>query len=155
MKNLTMTSYIHQKIITNYIMNPANGLEFVNLTFVYINKINEICKINNDLYFFSPGNTIPKNDLIRLLRRHKNNDGTEYAIMTILKYNVTNDVPVFAEIKTLDDVSFFSSEHYISDLNEVLFLFVDKTIDKTNNNHTKRIFMHSISKNTRRHRIKK
>jgi hypothetical protein len=150
-----MTSYIHQKIITNYIMNPSAGLEFVNLTFVYINKINEICKINNDLYFFSPGNTIPKNDLISLLRKHKINDGTEYVVMTILKYNVTNDVPVFVEIKTLDDVSFLTSEHYISDLNEVLFLFVDKTIDKTNNNQTKRIFMHSISKNTRRHRIKK
>lgn len=151
-----MTSYIHQKIITNYIMNPSAGLEFVNLTFVYINKINEICKINNDLYFFSPGNTIPKNDLISLLRKHKINDGTEYVVMTILKYNVTNDVPVFVEIKTLDDVKFLTSEHYISDLNEVIFLFVDRTIDKANSsNQTKRIFMHSISKNTRRHRIKK
>ena len=151
-----MTSYIHQKIITNYIMNPSAGLEFVNLTFVYINKINEICKINNDLYFFSPDNTIPKNDLISLLRKHKINDGTEYVVMTILKYNVTNDVPVFVEIKTLDDVKFLTSEHYISDLNEVLFLFVDRTIDKANSsNQTKRIFMHGISKNTRRHRIKK
>lgn len=137
-------------------MNPSAGLEFVNLTFVYINKINEICKINNDLYFFSPGNTIPKNDLISLLRKHKINDGTEYVVMTILKYNVTNDVPVFVEIKTLDDVKFLTSEHYISDLNEVIFLFVDRTIDKANSSkQTKRIFMHSISKNTRRHRIKK
>ena len=45
-------------------MNPNSGLDFVNLTFIYVNKSKEICKINNDLYFFQDDNTLTKSELV-------------------------------------------------------------------------------------------
>ena len=141
-------------------MNPDIGLDFINLTFIYINKSKEICKINNDLYFFQSDNTLTKSELIRILQLHKNNNGTEYSVMSVLKYNAINDGHFFLEISKLDDIRFLNSEQYISDLNDIIFLFAERTCSYSG--QTKRIFMRdalSLSlgkKNTRRHhRIKK
>ena len=138
-------------------MNPNSGLDFVNLTFIYVNKSKEICKINNDLYFFQTDNTLTKSELVRLLQLHKNNNGTEYSVISVLKYNATNDGHVFMEVTKLDDIRFVSSEQYISDLNDVIFLFAERTHDRVSAGQTKRIFMRGgLGKNTRRHhRIKK
>jgi hypothetical protein len=140
-------------------MNPTNGLDFVNLTFIYVNKSKEICKINNDLYFFHSDNTLTKSELVRLLQLHKNNNGTEYSVLSVLKYNATNDGHVFQEISKLDDIRFLNSEHYISDLNDVYFLFAERAHDSVSAGQTRRIFVRGgvgKSKNTRRrHIIKK
>jgi hypothetical protein len=135
-------------------MNPTNGLDFVNLTFIYVNKSKEICKINNDLYFFQSDNTITKSELVRLLQLQKNNNGLEYSILTILKYNATNDGHVFQEVSKLDDIRFLNSEHYISDLNDVIFLFAERTNDIVSTGQTRRIFVRGgVGKNTRRRPI--
>jgi hypothetical protein len=137
-------------------MNPNSGLDFINLTFIYVNKSKEICKINNDLYFFQTNNTLTKSELVRLLQLHKNNNGTEYSVLSILKYNATNDGHVFQEISKLDDIRFLNSEHYISDLNDVIFLFAERTHDIVSAGQTRRIFVRGgicKSKNTRRRTI--
>ena len=137
-------------------MNPNSGLDFVNLTFIYVNKSKEICKINNDLYFFQTDNTLTKSELVRLLQLHKNNNGTEYSVMSVLKYNATNDGHVFMEVSKLDDIRFVNSEQYISDLNDVYFLFAERTHDRISAGQTRRIFMRgglSLGKNTRRRAI--
>lgn len=139
-------------------MNPDIGLDFINLTFIYINKSKEICKINNDLYFFQSDNTLTKSELIRILQLHKNNNGTEYSVMSVLKYNAINDGHFFLEISKLDDIRFLNSEQYICDLNDIIFLFAERTCSYSGK--TKRIFLRDAlslgKKNTRRHhRIKK
>jgi hypothetical protein len=137
-------------------MNPNSGLDFVNLTFIYVNKSKEICKINNDLYFFQTDNTLTKSELVRLLQLHKNNNGSEYSVLSVLKYNATNDGHVFQEILKLDDIRFLNSEHYIGDLNDVIFLFAERTRDIVSAGQTKRIFVRGgicKSKNTRRRSI--
>ena len=137
-------------------MNPNSGLDFVNLTFIYVNKSKEICKINNDLYFFQTDNTLTKSELVRLLQLHKNNNGSEYSVLSVLKYNATNDGHIFQEISKLDDIRFVNSEQYISDLNDVIFLFAERTHDSVSAGQTRRIFMRGgicKSKNTRRRAI--
>jgi hypothetical protein len=137
-------------------MNPNSGLDFVNLTFIYVNKSKEICKINNDLYFFQTDNTLTKSELVRLLQLHKNNNGSEYSVLSVLKYNATNDGHVFQEISKLDDIRFVNSEQYISDLNDVIFLFAERTNNVGLKGQTKRIFVRGgvcKSKNTRRRAI--
>jgi len=135
-------------------MNPNSGLDFVNLTFIYVNKSKEICKINNDLYFFQTDNTLTKSELVRLLQLHKNNNGSEYSVLSVLKYNATNYGHVFQEISKLDDIRFLNSEHYIGDLNDVIFLFAERTNNVGLTGQTKRIFVRSgLGKNTRRRAI--
>lgn len=137
-------------------MNPTSGLDFVNLTFIYVNKSKEICKINNDLYFFQTDNTLTKSELVRLLQLHKNNNGTDYSVLSVLKYNATGDGHVFMEVSKLDDIRFVSSEQYISDLNDVYFLFAERTHDRVSTGQTRRIFMRGglfSGKNTRRRAI--
>ncbi len=135
-------------------MNPNSGLDFVNLTFIYVNKSKEICKINNDLYFFQTDNTLTKSELVRLLQLHKNNNGSEYSVLSVLKYNATNDGHVFQEISKLDDIRFLNSEHYIGDLNDVIFLFAERTNNVGLRGQTKRIFVRGgVGKNTRRRAI--
>jgi len=135
-------------------MNPNSGLDFVNLTFIYVNKSKEICKINNDLYFFQTDNTLTKSELVRLLQLHKNNNGSEYSVLSVLKYNATNDGHVFQEISKLDDIRFLNSEHYIGDLNDVIFLFAERTNNVGLTGQTKRIFVRGgVGKNTRRRTI--
>jgi hypothetical protein len=135
-------------------MNPNSGLDFVNLTFIYVNRSKEICKINNDLYFFQTDNTLTKSELVRLLQLHKNNNGSEYSVLSVLKYNATNDGHVFQEISKLDDIRFLNSEHYIGDLNDVIFLFAERTNNVGLTGQTKRIFVRGgVGKNTRRRAI--
>ena len=134
-------------------MNPNIGLDFVNLTFIYINKSKEICKINNDLYFFQSDNTLTKSELVKILRSQKNNNGFEYSILSVLKYNATKDGHIFQEILKLDDIQFLNSEQYISDLNDVVFLFAERKCSYSG--QTKRIFLRDglslCKKTTRRH----
>lgn len=132
-------------------MNPNIGLDFVNLTFIYTNKSKEICKINNDLYFFQSDNTLTKSELIRILKLHKNNNGLDYSVSAVLKYNAINDGHIFIEISKLDDIRFLNSEQYISDLNDIIFLFSERTHDSIHSGQTKRIFMRG--KNTRRRAV--
>ena len=76
--------------------------------------------------------------------------------MSVLKYNAINDGHVFMEVTKLDDIRFVSSEQYISDLNDVYFLFAERTHDMVSAGQTRRIFMRGgvgKTKNTRRRSI--
>jgi hypothetical protein len=132
-----------------------DNLYYTNLYFIYINKHNEIEKIKQEMFLMSSPNLISKEEVIGILKRNSIDNDIKYTLLTLLKYNITLDadeVKHFLEnnsqinyltaIPNIDDITFEKSISMLHDLNDLYFLFCEKS-NKLNkqdaNNITKKI----------------
>ena len=144
-------------------------LYYVNLKFVYVNRENEIEKINQESFLMSNPNYISREEIIQILKDSTINNNKRYSLLSILKYNITLDadeIKLFLLysseernylniVKNIDAISFEKTISMFHDLNDLIFIFYEKKneLKKVDpNNVTKKIY---FSSNTNKKTIKK
>jgi len=141
-----------------------DDLYYINLKYVYVNSNNEIEKINQETFLLSGSNKITREELLKILKRTKNVTNANYSLLSILRYNICIDAldikhfllypnefdKYLSVIKNIDAVSFEKTISMFQDLNELIFLFYEKTIDSKeyNNTNTKKIYLRTNKTNT-------
>lgn len=146
-----------------------DDLYYTNLKFIYINKNNEIEKINQETFLMTTPNKILREEILQILKKSLIDNNRQYSLLSILKYNVTLDVDdiknfvlysnadtdFLTTIKHIDEITYEKSISMLQDLNDLIFLFYEKSkeIKKSDSNtSTKKIRLHS---NTHKNTIKK
>ena len=62
---------------------------YTNITFMYINKDNEIEKISEESFLLSKPNFILREEIIGILKKTLCDNQPKYTLFSILKYNIT------------------------------------------------------------------
>lgn len=152
-----------------------DNLDYVNVDFIYINDEDEIEKIKQETFLLSHQNSITRDELIGLLKRNSIDNDKRYSLLSILKYNITleaDDIKHFLLTpnlssynerfltinKHIDTIFFEKTITMFQDLNNVYFIFYEKTKDNKNcdlNSITKKIYLDIISNNKNNKRYKK
>ena len=156
-----------------------DDLYYTNLQFIYVNRSNEIEKIKQEPFLFSCPNHISRDEILGILKNNTTTDNKKYSLLSILRYNITLEpanIKSFLKnqknihnscsfsssyltiIKNIDSISFEKSISMFHDLNDLIFVFYEKSTELKNtntNNVTKRIYLNSrIHKNTIKKRYK-
>jgi hypothetical protein len=145
-----------------------DNLYYTNVNIVYINKNSDIEKIKQEMFLMSCPNIISKEEVIGILKRYSTDNDILYSLLTILKYNITleaDEVKHFllnkdttnylTIIKNIDDIKFEKSISMLHDLNELYFLFCEKsneTKKNNNNNNITKKALHKIFGNNKKHK---
>ena len=142
---------------------------YVNLKFVYVNRENEIEKINQESFLMSNPNYISREEIFQILKGSSIDNNKRYSLLSILKYNITLDADEIKNfllysneernylniVRNIDAVSFEKSISMFQDINDLIFVFYEKSkeLKKVDpNNVTKKIYLYS---NTNKKTIKK
>jgi hypothetical protein len=137
-------SELNDDWITNFERNDKlyqdfykDDIYYVNLKCVYINRDNEIDKINTETFLMGKPNIISREEILQILKRASVDADRRYSLLSILRYNITldaDDVKHFllseaapdsflTIIKTVDAVSFEKTIHMMQDLNDLVLVF--------------------------------
>ena len=132
-----------ETIDTSYNKFYKEGVDFVCVTFVYINKDNQIEHIKREKIILRPQNVLPYNVLMDLINTYK--DGFSYKFDFLIKYNLAADPSdvkhliketfhenYIHESNKIDNVNFENTITMFQDLNELFLLFRDKDQIKEN-----------------------
>ena len=147
-----------------------NTINEIYISFIYINKLNEIEEISRENYKLNKINFISKEELTSILKNyissHSDNIKT-YTITSILKYNITifseeeakkylsdnfqmDEIPFLTIIKQISDIHFQCSLPIFKELNELFIIFYENIEIKYFNKKTKRIYLKNIKNNSRK-----
>jgi len=149
-----------------------DNLYYINIDFIYINRLNEIEKIKQDSILLSIPNSITRDELIGLLKRNTFDNNIKYSLMSILKYNITlepddiknfllsNDTSQYNDKfliinKHIDTIVFEKTINMFHDLNKIIIIFFENTKEHkscNNNTITKKI---NFKTNTHKKTIKR
>lgn len=139
-----------------------DDLYFTNINIIYIDINNNIEKIKQEMFLMSEPNTIFKEEIIGILNKYTTNENIRYSLQTILKYNITLDADevkyylldkdttnYLSVIKNIDDIKFDKSISMLHDLNELYFIFCEKSnlISKHNTNSITKKIVSRINNN--------
>lgn len=130
---------------------------FLNIHFVYVNKLNEIECVRQENFLMSEKNFIKRDELLRILKNNNVIENTKYSILSILRYNITtepeeilsflknetnNDDFIFV-VKNIDDIKFEKTINTFQDLNDLIFIFYEKEMSKQKSSYniTKKIYL--------------
>lgn len=147
-----------------------DDLYYVNLTFIYVNRENEIEKIKYESFLLSKPNYISREEILQILKKSSIEDERKYSLLALLKYNVTiepdeiqkyitldagiNNVEsnFLSIIKNIDAVPFDKTISMMHDLNDLILVFYEKSHElkeRNLNNLTKKIYLrHNSNKKT-------
>ena len=137
-----------------------DDIYYTDVHFVYINTNNDIEKIKEEQFLLSTPNHISRGEIIGLLKRNANLNNKKYSILSILKCNInikpeeiknflrTTNLTEYLEnflkpVKNFDDIIFEKTINMFQDLNDLLFIFYEKTeeeLKRTHNNVTKKVY---------------
>ena len=150
-----------------------DNLYYTNIHYIYVNRNNEIEKIKQDSFLFTVKNYITREELLGILKNNLVQENKQYSLLSILKYNITlepSDINKFLNslntldndyltiVKNVDKIYFENSINMFHDLNDVLFIFYEKSNElklKNLNNLTKKVYIYSnAKKNTIKKRYK-
>ena len=141
----------------------------IKLTYIFINNLNEVDKISQEVYNMITSNIISKEEIIKLLKNKINKgESKKYTISSLLQYNVDIETGEFAknylnEEYVMDDLNFLPFLHIIKEirniywkpclpvfkeLNELFIIYYENIAIKNNNNITRRINMKKIKNKT-------
>lgn len=147
-----------------------DDLYYVNLTFIYVNRENEIEKIKHESFLLSNPNHILREEILQILKKSSIEDERRYSLLALLKYNITMDPDDIQKyialdtgihtvernylsiIKNIDSISFDQTISMMHDLNDLILVFYEKSNElkeKNVNSLTKKIYLrHSSNKKT-------
>jgi hypothetical protein len=149
-----------------------DDLYYIKLKIVYINRNNEIEKIKQESFLMSKPNFISREEIIQILKKNILEDNRNYSLLSILRYNITLDSDDVKDyiysskqernflsiVKNIDAISFDKTINMFQDLNDLIFLFYEKSTElKTYNpdKSTKKIYLREkIFKKTIKKRYK-
>lgn len=144
-------------------------LYYINLQLIYINRENEIDKLKQESFLMSKANYISNEEMIEILKKNSIDNQKRYSLLSILKYNINlepDEVKFYLNnrennnylsvIKNIDEIYFEKSINMFHDLNDLIFIFYEKSLELKNpesHNTTKKIYLSSL--NTNKKTIKK
>jgi len=139
---------------------------FTNINFIYINQENEIDKIINENFIMSTPNYITREEIIGILKKKSFNyeNNKKYTLLSLLKYNISlnvEDVSSFlneksytdeylVSIKNIDTIKFDRTINMFQDLNDLFFIFYEKSDKKEIKNITKKVYLNTKNKTIRK-----
>jgi hypothetical protein len=133
----------------------------MNINIIYIDKDNNIVKVNEETFLMQKPNVISREELLGIIKKHTVTNNSKYSLFSILRYNITlnpEDIDIFLKannfeyynkffltsLKHIDSIVFDKSIITFQDLNTLFILFYEK--DKMNNiaNTTKKIYLNTL-----------
>lgn len=148
-----------------------DDIYYINLRFIYINKENAIDKIKHESFLLRHPNKISREENLELIVKNSIDNQRRYTLLSILRYNINlepNDVKNYLKngdkleylsvIKNIDDIVFDKSINMFHDLNDLIYIFYEKSdvVKKLDANSTKKVYLRSLNtfKKTIRKRYK-
>lgn len=140
-----------------------DNLYYVNLTIIYINCKNEMDKIKQEPLLLSKQNEVLYEEIFALLKKNSIDNDKRYSLLSILKYNFNiepDDLNMYlysdynnnylSVITHIDNIVFQKTINMFHDLNDLIFIFYEKSNNKLHSNthnNTKRIYLNNNSHN--------
>lgn len=140
-----------------------DDLYYINLRTIYINRENEIDKLNQESFLLSKPNVITNEEIIEILKKKSIDNDKRYTLLSILKYNIVlepDDIKFYLNninkdeylsvIKNIDTIIFNKSINMFHDLNDLILIFYEKSLElkkPDTSNTTKRIYIRSLNGN--------
>lgn len=140
-----------------------DDVKYIKTYSLYINKGLILENINEENFILEDNNVLKKHELISIINKYKNDKKEKkIKLLSILKYNINLDSDnvieylkqetennLFIEsVKSIDNINFDPSISMFEDLNSLFFIFVES--NNTEKSQTKRIFLHSNQKKTKK-----
>ena len=140
-----------------------DDVKYIKTYSLYINKSLILENINEENFILEDNNVLKKHELISIINKYKNDKKEKkIKLLSILKYNINLDSDnvfeylkqetennLFLEsVKDIDNINFDPSISMFEDLNSLFFIFVES--NNTEKSQTKRIFLHSNQKKTKK-----
>jgi len=140
-----------------------DDVKYIKTYTLYINKSLILENINEENFILETNNVLKKHELISIINKYKNEKKEKKVkLLSILKYNINLDSDnvfeylkqetennLFLEsVKDIDNINFDPSISMFEDLNSLFFIFVES--NNTEKSQTKRIFLHSNQKKTKK-----
>lgn len=170
-------SWIHnfEKIDKPYEEYYKDNIYYVTINIIYVNKENNIEKINQEVFLMQKPNLISREEIIGIIKRNStinDNISNKYSFLSMVKYNFIlnpEDVNTFLKsteidyynnsyftiLKHIDNIVFEKTINMFQDLNTLIIIFYEKDNNIKNNtntnNCTKKIYLrHSQPKNKKK-----
>jgi hypothetical protein len=140
-----------------------DDLYYVNLRIIYINRENEIEKLKQESFLMSKPNSISREEILEILKKKSIDNDKRYSLLSILKYNIVlepDDIKLYlynksgdeylSIMKNIDAVVFNKSICMFHDLNDLILIFYEKSLELKRpdaNKSTKKIYLGSLSRN--------
>jgi hypothetical protein len=146
----------------------SENITEIKLSYIFINNVNEVDKVSQEIYNMVTPNIITKEEIIKLLKNNINTrEIKKYTITSLLQYNVDiengelaenylkeeyiidnlNFLPFLNIIKEIRNIYWKPSLPIFKELNE-LFIIYYENIEIKNNNVTKRIYIKKMKNKT-------
>jgi len=129
-----------------------DDLYYVNLRVIYINRENEIDKLKQESFLMSKPNHINHEEILQILKKNSIDNDKKYSLLSILKYNIIlepvdvkfylneqNVQEYLSVIKNIDSVVFDKSISMFHDLNDLILIFYEKSLELKKLDPTKTI----------------
>ena len=139
----------------------------ITLFLLYVNKENELERINTDTCVLSENGVLKRDLIITLIKRYQILFSKKYKLLSLLRYNIDlepSDINVFLKEddnlyncfikpeKYLDDIYYADTIAMFQELNALYFIFCENKQDNSLN-QTKRIFISSCKNKNKTKRI--
>lgn len=138
-----------------------DDIYYTNIHTIYINRNNEIIKINQETFLLSNPNIITREEIVGMLKKKSYHDNKYYKLISILKYNITiepenilqyihskNEINTsynyLEDIPHIDEIHFEKSITMFQDLTDIYCIFFEKSnelLNKKSHNSTKKIYL--------------
>lgn len=129
-----------EKVYKDYYLEDVY---FTHIHFIYLDKGNSIEKIKEETYLLTKKNEITRDELITLFKNNYKADGKRYALLTLLRCNVTlcpedissvvssshfafEEDELLMPMKTFDNIKFQKTINMFQDLNDLLFILHER-----------------------------
>ena len=135
-----------EDIDTSYNKFYKENVDFVCVTFVYIDNDNQIKHVKKEKIILRPQNVLPYNVLMDLINTYK--ERFSYKFDFLIKYNIDTEPAdvknlikenfherYIQETSVIDDVNFKNTISMFQDLNELYLFFSEKKYSKSNKNN--------------------
>jgi hypothetical protein len=133
----------------------------IRVNILYVNKRNELERVNEKNIKLSTPNKIKKEELIRLIKENEKQDKIKYKLISLMVYNLTlkhdelknflrndNEYDFMTSLRNIDDYGLCSTIHCLQDVNTIFILFNED--EKKVGKHTKRVKFNFLAGKTRR-----
>lgn len=136
-----------EKIDKDYKYFYNEDLHFLKIHSIYINIKNEIEHLKEEtLLMHNNNNILSRDNLLGILKNNAFIYGKRYSVLSLLKYNIdihSSNVKNYIKeqesqsfisiIKNIDDVVFNQTINMFQDLNDIIILFYEKSIEEQTN----------------------
>jgi hypothetical protein len=136
-----------EKIDNDYQYFYNENLTFLKIHCIYVNTKNEIEKIKEEkLNMNNKNNILSRDTLLGLLKNNAFICDKRYSVLSILKYNIdihNSDIKDYVKsnesysflsvIKNIDDIVFNETINMFQDLNDLIIVFYEKTLEEQKN----------------------